>query len=112
MRKVRAPITGVAAGERTLDEASAHYLTRVLRLGEGDSFVGFDPARGTEADAQIVSVGAKGVVVRAGEPRRASARAGVTWIHGMAKGDKLDAIVRDVTELGATRFAVAVTARA
>lgn len=106
------PITGVAAGERTLDEASAHYLTRVLRLGAGDSFVGFDPARGTEADAQIVAVGANGVVVRAGEPRATSARAEVTWIHGMAKGDKLDAIVRDVTELGATRFAVAVTARA
>ena len=59
-----------------------------------------------------MAVGANGVVVRAGEPRATSARAEVTWIHGMAKGDKLDAIVRDVTELGATRFAVAVTARA
>lgn len=112
MRKVRAPIAGLAAGERTLDAASAHYLTRVLRLGEGDSFVAFNPERATEADAQIVSGSAKGVVVRAGEARAIAARADVTWIHGIAKGDKLDAIVRDATELGVTRFVVAATERA
>jgi 16S rRNA (uracil1498-N3)-methyltransferase len=112
MRKVRAPIAGIAAGERTLDGASAHYLTRVLRLGGGDSFVAFDPDRGMEADAQIVTASAAGVLVRMGEARVVEARVDVTWIHGMAKGDKLDAIVRDATELGATRIVVAVTARA
>jgi 16S rRNA (uracil1498-N3)-methyltransferase len=113
MRKVRAPLAGLAPGERVLDPASAHYLTRVLRLREGDGFVAFDPAAGGEADAQIVSASAERVVVRAGELRGArDADAEITWIHGMAKGDKLDAIVRDATELGATRFVAAVTARA
>src|SRR6202021_527943 len=98
MRKVRAPIARLAAGERTLDAASAHYLARVLRLGEGDAFVAFDPAGGTEADTQSVSASAAGVVVRAGELRTAAPRAEIVWIHGMAKGDKLDAIVRDATE--------------
>jgi 16S rRNA (uracil1498-N3)-methyltransferase len=111
MRKVRAPIAGLSPGERTLDAASAHYLARVLRLREGDAFVAFDPARGVEADAQIVSASG-GVVVRVGEERAREARPDVTWIHGVAKGDKLDAIVRDATELGATRIVVAVTARA
>jgi 16S rRNA (uracil1498-N3)-methyltransferase len=112
MRNVRAPIADLAAGERTLDAASAHYLTRVLRLGEGDAFVAFDPERGTEADAQIASGSAKGVVIRVGEARAVAARAEVTWIHGIAKGDKLDSIVRDATELGVTRFVVAATERA
>ncbi len=113
MRKVRAPIAGLAAGERTLDPASAHYLARVLRLHAGDAFVAFDPARGLEADAEIVSASAEAVVVRAGDLRTgAEAQVAVTWIHGLAKGDKLDAIVRDATELGVTRFVVAATERA
>ena len=114
MRKVRAPMAELAAGERTLDAASAHYLTRVLRLREGDAFVAFDPAQGTEAEAHIVSIRGEGagVLVRAGELRaRREPRPEVTWVHGMAKGDKLDAIVRDATELGVTRFVVAITAR-
>jgi 16S rRNA (uracil1498-N3)-methyltransferase len=109
MRKVRAPIAGLLPGERTLDEASAHYLTRVLRLSEGDSFVAFD--RGREANVRIVSASAKGVVISAEEPRTAIGQADVTWIHGIAKADKVDAIVRDATELGVTRFVVALTAR-
>ena len=33
------------------------------------------------------------------------------WIQGLAKGDKCDAVVRDATELGATRVVVAATKR-
>jgi 16S rRNA (uracil1498-N3)-methyltransferase len=111
-RKVRAPIADLATGERTLAAASAHYVTRVLRLGEGDAFVAFDPTRGLEGDAAIVRVGRE-VVVEVGElrPGERGAALDVTWIQGVAKGDKLDAIVRDATELGATRFVAAATAR-
>jgi 16S rRNA (uracil1498-N3)-methyltransferase len=35
----------------------------------------------------------------------------VTWIQGLAKGDKCDAVVRDATELGATRVVLSVTQR-
>ena len=35
----------------------------------------------------------------------------MTWIQGLAKGDKCDAVVRDATELGATRVIVAATTR-
>jgi 16S rRNA (uracil1498-N3)-methyltransferase len=113
MRKVRAPIAGLAAGDQTLDAASAHYLMRVLRLRVGDSFVAFDPERAVDADAEVVSASAGRAVVRVSEPRAvAPVHADLTWIHGMAKGDKLDAIVRDATELGATRFVVAASERA
>ncbi len=113
MRRVRAPLAGLASGGRTLDAASAHYLARVLRLRAGDVFVAFDPAQAREADAAITSVSAEAVVVEVGElrPARDEARADVTWIHGAAKGDKVDAIVRDATELGVSRFVVAATAR-
>ncbi len=114
MRKVRAPLADLAPGERTLDAASAHYVTRVLRLAPGDTFVAFDPARSVEADARISSASAAGVRVTLGEPRPGErvALVDVTWVHGIAKGEKLDALVRDATELGATRFVVAETARA
>jgi 16S rRNA (uracil1498-N3)-methyltransferase len=109
----RVPIGDLSAGERRLEGAAAHYLGRVLRLGPGDSFVAFDPASAFEADAEIVRADAEGVSVRLDEPRpgsRASARP-LVWIQGLAKGDKCDAIVRDATELGATRFIVATTRR-
>jgi 16S rRNA (uracil1498-N3)-methyltransferase len=114
MRKVRAPLADLATGARTLDAASARYVGRVLRLGQGDRFLAFDPARGVEGDCVIVHAG-RGLVVEVGELRarpREGERTHVTFIQGMAKSDKLDAIVRDATELGVTRFVAATTARA
>jgi 16S rRNA (uracil1498-N3)-methyltransferase len=90
-----------------------HYIARVLRLRAGDAFVAFDPATGGEADAQVVRAEADSLVVRFGPPRAAKAgiERALTFIQGLAKGDKCDAIVRDATELGATRVVVAVTKR-
>jgi 16S rRNA (uracil1498-N3)-methyltransferase len=114
MGRVRAPIADLAAGERTLDADAAHYVARVLRLVTGDTFVAFDPAHAIEAEAEIVRTSSRAILVRIGEPYagRAAARAELTWIQGMAKGEKLDAIVRDATELGATRIIASATARA
>ena len=112
--RVRAPIANLAAGERVLDAAAALYVARVLRLVTGDTFVAFDPARALEAEAELIRTSSREIVVRIGEPHagHAAARAELTWIQGMAKGEKLDAIVRDATELGATRIITAATARA
>ncbi len=109
----RAPVSGLAAGERTLAGATSHYLARVLRLRAGSEFVAFDPTTGTEADAVVVRADADAIVVRIGPPRpgRATAPRSITWIQGFAKADKCDAIVRDATELGATRIMVATTRR-
>jgi 16S rRNA (uracil1498-N3)-methyltransferase len=109
----RAPIPGLVPGERTIEGAVAHYLARVLRLRAGDAFVAFDPATGREADATTVWSEREAITVRFGELREGarSERRAVTWIQGLAKGDKCDAIVRDATELGATRFVVAITKR-
>jgi len=109
---IRAPIPDLAPGERRLEGAVAHYLARVLRLRSGDAFVAFDPATGGQADAVTLWAEGDAVTVRFGPLRASAARAkGLTWVQGLAKGDKCDAVVRDATELGATRVVVAVTRR-
>jgi 16S rRNA (uracil1498-N3)-methyltransferase len=112
---IRAPIPGLAQGEQRLEGAVAHYLARVLRLQAGDAFVAFDPATAREADATTVwtDSDADAITVRFGPLREgiAVAARGLTWIQGLAKGDKCDAVVRDATELGATRIVVAATKR-
>jgi 16S rRNA (uracil1498-N3)-methyltransferase len=109
----RAPIPDLVAGERRLDGAVARYLARVLRLRAGDSFVAFDPVSGREATAVTVWADHDAMMVRFGAPREGTLRArrALTWIQGLAKGDKCDAIVRDATELEATRILVATTHR-
>ena len=109
----RAPIPDLAPGERRLEGALAHYLGRVLRLQAGDAFVAFDPATAREADAVTVWTDHDAVTVRFGPLREPTARAtrDITFVQGLAKGDKCDAVVRDATELGATRVLVATTRR-
>lgn len=109
----RVPLADLTPGPRRLDEAAAHYVARVLRLRAGDSFVAFDPVTAFEADAVTVHVDAGRVEIDLGPPRPGKARAGreVIWLHGLPKGDKSDAVVRDATELGATRIAFVITER-
>jgi 16S rRNA (uracil1498-N3)-methyltransferase len=111
-RALRVPVAALAAGEHPLAAEAAAYVARVHRLGAGDRLVVFDPERALEADAEIVEAGKRVVVVRVGAPRAAArpARA-VTLIQGIGKGDKLDAIVRDATELGATSVVPALCER-
>jgi 16S rRNA (uracil1498-N3)-methyltransferase len=112
MTRIRAPLDALASGERLLDEAAGHYLARVLRVRAGDRFVGFDPRAGVEADVEVVSVDRARVRVRIGAPRAArTAVRELTWIQGLAKGEKCDAILRDATELGVTRIVFARTER-
>jgi 16S rRNA (uracil1498-N3)-methyltransferase len=110
----RVALGGLAPGERRVEGDTAHYLVRVLRLRRGDRFVAFDPASGEEADADVVHEdGGPYVVVRLGPPRAGGGRAprAIAWIQALPKGDKCDAIVRDATELGATRFVVVASRR-
>lgn len=111
---VRSPIAALAEGPRTLSGEASHHLCRVLRLREGDRFVAFDPAMLVEADAVIVEASGSAVRVEIGPTRPAEVVALVplVLVYGLAKGEKVDAVVRDATELGATRIVIARTARA
>jgi 16S rRNA (uracil1498-N3)-methyltransferase len=109
----RAPVPELSPGERRLRGPLAHYLARVLRLRAGDSFVAFDPASAREAEARTMWADDESITVCFGELReaRAPTRRELIFIQGLAKGDKCDAVVRDATELGATRVIVATTRR-
>jgi len=111
----RVPIPDLSAGDRTLGDALAHYVAHVLRMRPGETFVAFDPSTGLEADASILpSRGPDDAIdIRLGAPRPGVVRArrSVIWIQALAKGTKCDAVVRDATELGATRVIVAAAKR-
>jgi 16S rRNA (uracil1498-N3)-methyltransferase len=97
----------------TLDPKATRYAARVHRTRAGDELLLFDPVRAEEAVATVLAVDRSTVRCRVGAVRPSSSRArrSLTLVQGIGKGDKLDAIVRDATELGATRVIAAETAR-
>lgn len=111
---IRAPVTRLEKGARTLDADASSYLCRVLRLRAGDSFVAFDPEARTEADATIDEPSPEAARVTIGEvrPAKVVATAPLVLVYALAKGEKVDAVVRDATELGATRIVLCPTERA
>jgi len=104
---LRVPLSDLSSGERALPREQDRYVTRVHRLALGDRFLAFDPAARLEAEVEIVALAPARVVV--GPPRAAElvATRSVTVVQCLAKGAKLDAVVRDATELGATRIVFA-----
>lgn len=111
-RPPRVPVFSLDEGTVTLPRDASHYLCRVLRLAAGDELVAFDPEEHIEADGVIVRADPDGAEVRLAAVRRAAvlARSPLVLIQALAKSDKIDNIVRDATELGATRIILAKTA--
>lgn len=110
---VRAPVPALVSGTVELTPETSHYLCRVLRLREGDRFVAFDPEAKREADAEVVTASGERAVAHVGDVRSAPvvALAPLVVVYGLPKGDKVDDVVRDCAELGATHVLVVETAR-
>jgi 16S rRNA (uracil1498-N3)-methyltransferase len=106
---LRVPLESLSAGERELSAEASRYLLKVRRLRTGDRCVAFDPAAALEADLEVLGTPRKRARVQLTKlrPARRVALRSVTVIQGLAKGTKVDAVVRDATELGATRIVVA-----
>jgi 16S rRNA (uracil1498-N3)-methyltransferase len=113
VKTIRTPLEGLAAGERVLAADTSRYLCRVLRLTVGDRIVVFDPDTHVEGEATITLASADAARLRIGELRRPDvvAEAELVLIYALAKGDKVDLVVRDATELGATRIVIVQTER-
>jgi 16S rRNA (uracil1498-N3)-methyltransferase len=112
---IRVPLPGVVLdGERiTLPAEAVHYLRRVRRLGAGDRVRVFDGA-GHEVDAVLVDAGDGGDGLAAdpvGPVTSGRRAAPVTLVYGLPKGDKLEAVARQITELGAARLVLLDAAR-
>jgi len=111
MRRFTLPPERVVDGRVTFDAAESRHLTRVLRLGPGDTVVATDGA-GRDYTVRLDSVGeaASGTVlaVERGAPESPLA---ITLVQGIPKGDKMEAIVRAATELGVARVRPALCER-
>jgi 16S rRNA (uracil1498-N3)-methyltransferase len=100
------------SGDRvTFDAGESRHLTRVLRLRPGDTVVATDGA-GRDFTVRLESVGeaATGTVLAEAAGLAASPLA-LTLIQGIPKGDRMETIVRAVTELGVARVLPAVCER-
>jgi len=112
-RLSRVPLSGLEAGERTLDAKTARYLGDILRLRAGDVFLAFDPDAQREADATLVELGVAGTRCVLGSPR-AAARAsdtGIVLVQALGKGDKTEQVVRSATALSVAEIHLVESAR-
>ncbi|HEU4409722.1 MAG TPA: RsmE family RNA methyltransferase [Polyangiaceae bacterium] len=112
-RPLRVPVSGLRPGAIALPAEASHYVGVVHRLGPGEPLVLVDHGARLEAPARVVSSARGALVVEAGEPV-ASPRLppfDVVLLQGLPKGDKMDSVVRDATELGVARVVPVLAAR-
>lgn len=111
MRRFTFPPDQLADGRITFDRDESHHLARVLRLHPGDTVVA-SSGDGIEHTVRLDVVGdiAAGTVI-ATRSRPSESPLTVTLVQGVPKGDKMEAIVRAVTELGVAHVVPAVTER-
>jgi 16S rRNA (uracil1498-N3)-methyltransferase len=90
----------------------AEHLTRVLRLGVGDTVAVFD-GRGHEFVARVASALRRNVRVQIVSRLEPAAESGValTLAQAVLKGDKMDDVIRDAVMLGASAVQPIVTRR-
>jgi 16S rRNA (uracil1498-N3)-methyltransferase len=103
------------AGDETaqLPRDEAEHLTRVLRLGAGDTISVFD-GRGSEFLARVVAAERRTVRVQILSRIEAAAEPAVpiTLAQAVLKADKMDDVVRDAVMMGAAAVQPLVTRRA
>jgi 16S rRNA (uracil1498-N3)-methyltransferase len=100
------------AGDRVVfDRAETRHMTAVLRLAPGDLVIGAD-GQGHDYTVRLESLGdaATGTILGVSDNRREPPLA-ITLVQSITKGDKMETIVRAVTELGVARVLPAISAR-
>ena len=105
---------GLDPGDETvlLPRDEGEHLTRVLRLGVGDTVAVFD-GRGHEWIAKIASVLRRDVRVQLVSRADAAAEpeVAITVAQAVLKGDKMDDVIRDAVMLGVAAIQPIVTKR-
>ena len=91
----------LSTGQHELPEAQAHYISRVLRMAEGDAVQMFDGS-GHEFRGSLLEVGKKRVVVQIDEQFAGQIESPL-HIHlgqGLSRGERMDWAIQKATELG------------
>ena len=102
----------LAAGDqRVLDGPQAHYLSRVMRVGEGDAVILCDDATGEWA-ARVISAGKREVVLDPVELLRTREDVpDFTLCPALLKKPRFDQVLEKATELGVAKIRPVVTRR-
>lgn len=97
--------TPLAAGRLDLPEASAHYISRVLRMQPGDPLQLFD-GRGLEFPGVIVECSKKSVTVEldSGQPGLPESPLKVHLGQVLSRGERMDWAIQKATELGVSEI--------
>jgi len=102
-----------AGDDIELDARASGHLVRVLRRRAGDRFTAFD-GLGHEAEAELTEASRRGTCrARIGPPRevRRESPLRIELIQAVARGDKMDDVVRKSVELGVAAIRPVLTAR-
>lgn len=104
MIRVRVAAAQLAEGELRLSGEEHHYLMRVRRIRVGERVELFDGA-GAVAEAAVEAVSGEETALRVGEVRReAAARAQLTSVIPLLKGERMDQCVEKLVEVGCDRI--------
>jgi len=99
-----APAASAAATEIRLAPEESHHLVTVNRCGRGDPVIAFD-GHGREWLTECTDASKGAALLRVKEARTARPRAfEITLGQALPKGATMDDIVRQATEIGATRI--------
>ena len=100
-RRFYAPPAAFTAGKVLLDPEETHHLVRVLRLGQGARVQVFD-GQGRNFAAVVQKVDSQGAHLQVLEELApwGESPLDLTLGIGLAKGEALDAVVRQATEMG------------
>ncbi|MEO6227927.1 MAG: 16S rRNA (uracil(1498)-N(3))-methyltransferase [Thermomonas sp.] len=95
----------VAGSEIELPEPAANHLSRVLRMGVGDSCIVFN-GDGHDYPTRLVDVGKRVVRAQVGPGIAINNESPLQLIllQGVARGEKMDLILQKATELGVVSF--------
>ncbi len=98
------------ADELTVEGEKHHYLVHVLRAEVDDELEVFD-GEGHAWSARVVELHPDRARLRLGPAREQQKLRTLTLVQGVPKGDKFEWVLQKCTELGASRFLPAFTAR-
>lgn len=105
LSRIYIPHTLTSDTEIELDEATHHYLCKVLRMKAGFSLVVFD-GRGGEFDATLSSVNKKSATLSIGDFRDINSESSLTirLLLCISRGDHMDFAIQKAVELGVTEI--------
>jgi 16S rRNA (uracil1498-N3)-methyltransferase len=88
----------------TVDGNQAHYLAKVMRVGEGDAVILCDDVTGEWA-AKVITVGKREVVLEPSEKLREREPVPDFWLcAALLKKDRFDLVLEKASELGVRRI--------